>query len=139
MANYAVESKRQPMVATGIVDQVKEWEDKPEGGRRQSERQARDEATGFPLWGVEVLYPQTAFGRTSTVTAKVTVASLDEPAPGELVAVGFAGLRVEVRVNKAGGFSESWSAESIATPPPAISGRSASVSVSSSGAQDKAA
>ena len=130
MANYAVDSKRQPMVATGIVDQVKEWEDKPDGGRRQSERQARDEDTGFPLWGVEVLYPQTAFGRTSTVTAKVTLPSLEQPLVGQLLPVGFAGLRVEVRTNKAGGFSESWSAESI-TPAPARSGSLAS--------QDKAA
>ena len=114
MANYAVDSGRQPMVATGIVDAVREWEDRPDGGgRRVSDRQARDEATGFPLWGVEVLYPQTAFGRTSTVTAKVTVPALDQPSPGELVPVGFTGLRVEVRPNKAGGFSESWSADGL--------------------------
>jgi len=101
------------MTATGIVEAVKEWEDKPGGGRRPSDRQAREEASGMPLWGVEVLYPQTAFGRTSTVTAKVTVGSLDEPHVAALSPVGFTGLSVEVRLLKSGGFSESWSAETI--------------------------
>jgi len=36
MANYAVDSRRQPMTVTGIVEAVKEWEDKPGGGRRPS-------------------------------------------------------------------------------------------------------
>jgi len=67
----------------------------------------------MPLWGVEVLYPQTAFGRTSTVTAKVAVGSLDEPKVPALTQIAFAGLSVEVRLLKSGGFSESWSAEAI--------------------------
>lgn len=115
------------MTATGIVEAVKEWEDKPGGGRRPSDRQARDENSGMPLWGVEVLYPQTAFGRTSTVTAKVTVGSLDQPPVPPLSQIGFTGLAVEVRLLKSGGFSESWSAEAIA-------GSSART-----GSQDKAA
>ena len=138
MANYAVDSKRQPMVATGLVDAVREWEDKPDGGRRQSERQAREENTGFPLWGVEVLYPQTAFGRTSTSTARVVVPSLEQPSLSEFAAVGFTGLRVEVRTNKAGGFSESWSADGLA-PATARGGSTNSSTGSSSGSGEKAA
>jgi len=127
VSNYSVDSRRQPMTATGIVEPVREWEDKPGGGRRPSDRQARDENSGMPLWGVEVLYPQTAFGRTSTVTAKVSVGSLDEPTVPPLTPVGFTGLSVEVRLLKSGGFSESWSAETIA--PAAVR----------AGSQDKAA
>jgi hypothetical protein len=71
MPSYMVDSMRQPFTATGIVDAVMEWEETPEGKRRPSkDKQARNEATGMPLWAVEVLYVQTSFGRRSTVTAK---------------------------------------------------------------------
>ncbi|SOD73281.1 hypothetical protein SAMN05892883_2572 [Jatrophihabitans sp. GAS493] len=119
MASYSVESKRQPMVATGIVDVSVEWEDKPGGGRRPSDRQARHEGTGMPLWGVEVLYPQTSFGRTATVTAKVTVGAIEQPKPALYAPISFEGLTVEVRTNKAGGLSETWTAEAIADAKPA--------------------
>jgi hypothetical protein len=127
MANYSVDSRRQPMTATGIVEPVREWEVRPDGSRRPSDRQARDENSGLPLWGVEVLYPQTTFGRVSTVTAKVSVGSLDEPVVPPLSPVGFTSLSVEVRLLKSGGFSESWSAEPIV--PAAVR----------AGSQDKAA
>jgi hypothetical protein len=60
-----------------------------------------------------VLYTQTAFGRESTVTAKVTVGAEEQPSPVRLSPIGFVGLRVEARANKAGGFVETWSAESL--------------------------
>jgi hypothetical protein len=113
MATYAVDSMRQPMVATAIVEPVMEWEETPDGRRRPSERQARDEGTGMPLWAVEVLYTQTSFGRESTVTAKVTVRAGEQPSPNRLAPIGFDGLRVEIRVNKAGGFVEVWAAEAL--------------------------
>lgn len=116
MASYSVDSVRQPMTATGIVEPVFDWEETPEGRRRPSETQARNEGTGMPLWAVEVLYIQTSFGRRSTVTAKVTVDAQEEPKPSPLTPVGFNGLRVEVRVNKAGGFVEVWSADSLLEP-----------------------
>ena len=117
MPSYAVDNVRQPMTATGIVEQVMEWEETPEGKRRPSEKQARNENTGMPLWAVEVLYIQTTFGRRSTVTAKVTVDAADEPKPSPLTPIGFNGLRVDVRVNKAGGFVEVWSADSLLEAP----------------------
>jgi hypothetical protein len=116
MGNYAVDSTRQPMTATGIVEEVREWEETPDGKRRPSEKQARNEATGMPLWAVEVLYIQTTFGRKSTATAKVIVDAQEEPKPSPLTPIGFNGLRVEVRVNKAGGFVESWTAETLLEP-----------------------
>jgi hypothetical protein len=113
MPSYAVDSTRQPMTATGIVEPVMEWEETPEGRRRPSEKQARNEATGMPLWAVEVLYIQTSFGRRSTVTAKVTVDAVEEPKPAPLTPVGFNGLRAEVRTNQAGGFVEYWTADNL--------------------------
>jgi hypothetical protein len=113
MPSYAVESARQAMTVTGIVAPVFEWVDRPEGGRRQSDKQARNEATGMPLWEVEVLHLQSSFGRLSTATAKVVVDAQEQPVLAPLTPIGFNGLRVEVRVNKAGAWSEYWSADSV--------------------------
>lgn len=113
MPNYAVDSIRQPMTATGIVEPVTEWDEGPDGKRRPSDRQARNENTGMPLWAVEVLYIQSSFGRRSTVAAKVTVDRSDEPKPAPNTPIGFVGLRAEVRFNKAGGYVEYWSADEI--------------------------
>src|SRR3954454_1470632 len=122
MASYSVDSSRQPMTATGIVEAVKEWEETSDGKRRPSDRQAHNEATGKLLWAVEVLYIQTTFGRRSTVTAKVTVDAPEEPKPAPLTPIGFNGLQVEIRLNKAGGFTEAWSAEALLEAPKASTG-----------------
>jgi hypothetical protein len=119
MASYAVDSKKQKMTATGIVDPIKEWEETPDGKRRPSDKQARNDETGMPLWAVEVLYVQTNFGRRSTATAKVTVDAPEEPSLAPLSSVEFTGLRVETRVNKAGGLVESWTADGLADAPKA--------------------
>ena len=115
MPSYAVDSSKQPMTATGIVEPVREWTETADGKRRPSDKQARNEDTGMPLWGVEVLYTQTNYGRKSTVTAKVTVDAPEEPKPGPLSAISFGGLRVEVRV-RGGGLIESWTADSVTDP-----------------------
>jgi hypothetical protein len=122
MPGFAVDSGRQLMVATGIVEPVNEWMDTPDGKRRPSDVQAIDENTGMFKWGVEVLYTQTAFGRQSTVTAKVTVGAQDKPAPQKLTPVAFHDLHVEVHTNRAGGLAETWSAEAIADPTTAPKG-----------------
>jgi hypothetical protein len=119
MPSFAVDSERQPMTATGIVEPVREWDEGADGKRRPSERQARDEGTGMPLWGVEVLYVQSTFGRLATVTARVTVGAVERPGMAALSPIGFGGLVVEVRTNKAGGLVESWSAEAVAHSVPA--------------------
>lgn len=112
MSFYAVDSKRQSMRSTGIVNEVKEWEEK-DGRRRPSEIQARDEDTGMPLWQVEVVYKQTSYGRESMATGVVEVGGVDRPVTGEFAKVEFVGLSVEVRVNKAGGLVEMWRAERL--------------------------
>ena len=114
MTFYAVDSARQVMRSTGIVNEVREWVDGPEGKRRPSELQARDENTGMLLWDVEVLYRQVAFGRESNATGMVRVGAPVKPVLGEFAPVGFDGLSVEVRVTKAGGLSETWRADSVA-------------------------
>ncbi len=119
MTSYAVDSKRQSMRSTGIVNEVFEWVER-DGKRKPSETQARDEDTGMPLWAVEVLYRQVAFGRESNTTGTVTVGSLVRPVLGEFALVAFVGLTVEVRVIRASGsLSESWRAEALAESAPA--------------------
>lgn len=113
MSTYAVDSKRQAMRATGIVDEVKEWEER-DGKRRPSEIQARDEDTGMPLWSVEVIYKQTSWGRESSVTGRVIVGMPQRPVLEEYARVEFVDLRAEVRVNQAGGLVESWLADRVA-------------------------
>ncbi len=113
MPVYAVNSKEQPMTATGIVQAVTEWEDKPGGGRRPTDRQAKDEKSGLVLWLVEVMYLMVAFGRESTATSMVQVPLAARPEVQALTRIEFDGLRCEVRTNKGGGFEERWSAVSI--------------------------
>ena len=133
MPAYAVDSSKQPMVATGVVDARFDWVEAPGGGRRPSEQQARDEATGMPLWGVEVMYQQTAYGRVNSVVAAVQVQALDQPDVTALGPIAFDGLRVEVRVIKASGvLVENWSAERIASPQPVSRRPSQTGSASSS-------
>jgi hypothetical protein len=114
MPVYAVESKRQPMTATGIVQPVTEWEDGPGGKRRPSDRQAKDEQSGLLLWLIEVMYLAVAFGRESTATAMVRVPSSARPTVTPLTGIEFDGLRCDVGPTKAGGFSERWSADGVA-------------------------
>lgn len=121
MPNYAVDSSKQPMIATGLVGIVQEWEDR-DGARRPSDRQARNEDTGMPLWNVEVLYQQSSYGRVSSVTAMVAVGAVDEPAVAPLTMVQFIGLRVEVRVNKAKALVETWAADGLAAAVTAAKG-----------------
>ena len=81
MPRYAVDSSKQPMIATGVVDVVPVWVERADGSRRPTDDQARDADTGMPLWSVEVMYQQTSYNRLSSVTAMVTVPLLDRPEP----------------------------------------------------------
>lgn len=111
---YAIDSKRQELKATGIVNPAMQWEDQPDGKRRPSKTvQDRNENTGMPLWEVEISYRATAFGRESTTNATVLVGAVDRPAPQEYTAITFKFLDAEVRTNKTGGLVERWYAEEI--------------------------
>ena len=142
MSFYTVDSKRAGLRSTGIVNEVREWEER-DGKRRPSEAQARDEATGMPLWQVEVVYKQTTFGRESMATGVVELGCPHRPVLAEFAPVEFVDLTVEVRVNKAGGLSEMWRADRLvdegkpATGQP--SGQSNGAASGSSGQGSKAA
>jgi hypothetical protein len=118
MTAYAIDSKRQKMRSTGIVEEVFEWVER-DGKRRPSEVQARDEESGMPLWSVEVIYQQQTWGRVSSVTNRVSVGMPQRPVLGEFDPVEFVDLRAEVRVNQAGGLVESWTANRISDGKPA--------------------
>ena len=119
MPSYAIDSDRHNLTATGIVEQVFEWEETADGRRRPSDKPARNENTGMPLWRVEVIYVQETYGRKSTVTAKVLVDSPDEPKVAPLTPVKFTRLVVELRV-KGGSLIEAWSADSLADGPKGV-------------------
>lgn len=113
MSTYYVDSERQKMTATGIVTPVMEWIETADGRRRPGDLQLRHEDTGMRLWQVEVTYRAEVFGREHTVTAGVTVGAEQEPSPEVYSPIVFDVLKVEARVNKAGGWVERWEAESI--------------------------
>ncbi|MBE1878777.1 hypothetical protein [Myceligenerans pegani] len=116
MATFAVDSSRQQMAATGVVEAMPEWVETADGKRRPGENQARHEATGLPLWGVEVLYQTESWGRVSTETVKVAVPAMTEPAPGMFRPIVFEGLTANARVDRRNnGLSVSWEAEGIAS------------------------
>jgi hypothetical protein len=132
MTAYAVDSKRQGMRSTGIVEEIFEWVER-DGKRRPSDVQARDEDSGMPLWSVEVIYKQQSWGRVSSVTNRVSVGMPQRPVLGEFDSVEFVDLRAEVRVNQAGGLVESWTADRIAD------GKSAAQATGQSSGSGKAA
>ena len=129
MATYAVDSTKQALRATGIVEPVATWvEDAITGKRRQSDVQDADEK-GTPLWAVEVSYVTASFGRQATAVAKVKVPVPTESTVQPFEVVQFEGLAVDVSVNRANGaLREYWSAEgmggatSIAAKTPARAG-----------------
>ncbi|WP_380169514.1 hypothetical protein [Jannaschia sp. R86511] len=138
MPAYVVDSSKQPMVATGVVDAKFDWVETAGGGRAQSEVQTRDGDTGMPVWGVEVMYQQVQYGRTSSVIASITVPAYDRPDVTALGPITFEGLKVEVRINKnTGGLVEYWSAETISAPVPG-SGRRPSATSSSTSSSEAA-
>jgi len=115
MATFAVDSNRQQMVATGVVEPVMEWVETAEGKRRPGDNQARQDGTGLPLWGVEVVYQSESWGRVSTESVKVTVPAMEMPAPSLFTPIQFRDLVASVRVDRRNnGLSTSWEAADIA-------------------------
>jgi hypothetical protein len=122
MPSFAVDSNRHQMIATGICNPEFEWMETPEGRRRPSETQARDEHTGMPLWQLEVTYRSETFGREYTATAMVTVGGVEKPHPATYTPITFEGLQVDVHTTKAGGLAERWKAEAVRDLVPAKTG-----------------
>ncbi|MCF4121750.1 hypothetical protein L1785_12225 [Antribacter sp. KLBMP9083] len=115
MATFAVDSNRQKMMATGVVEPVMEWIETADGKRRPGETQARHAESGAPLWGVEVVYQSESWGRVSTESVKVTVPAREMPAPSMFTPIQFDGLVASVRIDRRNnGLSTSWEASGIA-------------------------
>jgi hypothetical protein len=130
MSSYAVDGERQVMLATGIVSPVMEWSEDAEGRRRPSEVQAVDRdaegnGSGLLLWGVEVVYTSSSWGRVSTATALVTVPLREKPRVEAFKPLTFEGLVVDVSVNRAKGLTERWSAAGVKATAKAASGQAA--------------
>ena len=114
MATFAVDSSKQQMIGTGVVEPMMEWVE-VDGKRRPGDNQARRADTGMPLWAVECVYRSEEWGRASTVSEKVSVGAMSQPTVQPFRPVTFEGLVVSVRVDRrTNSVSCSWSAESIA-------------------------
>lgn len=138
MATYAVDSKRQAMTATGIVNEEMQWVDKPEGGRKKSDAQAHHPDTGMPLWQVTVVYTTRLFGQDASVTQPVIVGHPSKPEVQPFSPITVNVLEVDASLNKDGGFRENWRAESIDEFVPATDSKLAARPAASS-AKEKAA
>jgi len=75
------------------------------------------DAHGTPLWEIEVLRKDTAFGRPVTLTERVTAPSQTAPTFTQYEPIGhrFVGLVVDVFVGKSG-LGIRWTAASISSP-----------------------
>lgn len=114
MATFAVDSRRQAMVATGIVEPVTKWGEDRDGKRFRTDEQAVDEPTGMPLWGVEVIYRDENYGRESSVTAVVEVPSSAMPSPGFMTPIVFKVLVGQARfVKTRNALVTMWRAEGV--------------------------
>lgn len=101
-----------PFVATGNTSEHHPYD--PAIGRG-AVAQGVTEA-GVPLWDVEVLRKDTAFGNKVTVTEYVTVPHPSCPKFDEFDQIGdrFVDLEVEVSVNKkSGGLRVNWTASGV--------------------------
>lgn len=107
---YEVDSQRQVMKATGIVNPAQVWGEV--NGKRKPTDEQEISDLGFPLWEVEVMYRASGF-RDRTVAATVRVGAADEPVPAEGSKITFKNLVVDARPNPAGGMREYWSADEI--------------------------
>lgn len=127
MATYAVDSNRQPMVATGKVNPVMAWVENADGKRsRSKDAQEHDETTKLLLWAVEVNYDDNRFGDEVTVTTPVIVSAKDRPVIQRYTPITFHGLTVDAGVARSGRFFESWRARELDQFTPAQSeGKSA--------------
>lgn len=82
MTSNTVDGRRQRMRSTGIVDEVKDWVNDPDGRRRPSKAHARDEDTGRPLREVGSSTGKPQSGGSRSGAALTALAIWWEPRPG---------------------------------------------------------
>jgi len=98
-------------VATGHVEAVAIWEDQA-GRRVLTDRQERDETTGWPLWTVHAMVPT---GDRPELLA-IRVPAQQQPVVTAFGPIDLHGLEVNVRVDKAGKLAGYWSAVGVTDP-----------------------
>ena len=90
MTSNTMDGRRQRMRSTGIVDEVKDWLNDPDGRRRTSKVQARDEDPGRPLRevGSSAGKPRSGGSRSGAALPAVAIWCEPRPACGARVMVG---------------------------------------------------
>ncbi|NMH98910.1 hypothetical protein [Pseudonocardia acidicola] len=114
MRTIPVDLSRLDLIATGKVSSKAEYVELSDGSRKASGNQAKDEATGQPLWVIDVLVDDDDARRAEVVG--VTVPSADEPNPPKYRPVRFTGVTARIYVDRASGQARvSLVAESVET------------------------
>lgn len=112
MRSIPVDLSRCTLIGTGKVSAKAEYVELSDGQRRASGNQAKDEATGLPLWVVDVLVDDDDARRAEVVG--VTVPFPDEPACPKWRPVAFRNVTATIYVDRASGRAQvSLKAESM--------------------------
>jgi hypothetical protein len=85
MRTIPVDAERVRLISTGVITAVIAWIVLADGSRRPDPagRQDVDEATGLPLWRVEVIMPaDEGDERDKTAVTEITLACREQPDPG---------------------------------------------------------
>lgn len=101
MRTIPIDTNRVSFIGTGKAAARAEYVELSDGNRRRSGNQAKDEATGLPLWVVDVLVDDDDADRAEVVGVKV--ASYDEPRTEKWKPVRFTGLSVLPYVDRGSG------------------------------------
>lgn len=106
-----VDSSRFSAMFSGNVVPSREWIETADGRRTRSDVQATNDQ-GQPLWEVEIVYSDIAYGQARTEAAPVLVPSQTEPKPAAFTPAAFQGLTVNAYGTKTG-MRTSFSAEGL--------------------------
>lgn len=101
MRSIPVDLFRCTLIGTGKVSSKAEYVELSDGSRKASGNQAKDEATGLPLWVVDVLVDDDDARRAEVVG--VTVPCADEPVTPKWRPVGFHNVTATVYVDRSSG------------------------------------
>jgi len=101
MRTIPVDSTRCVLIGTGKVSAKAEYGELSNGDRRPTGNQARDEATGLPLWVIDVLVDDDDARRAEVVG--VTVPAAEEPTTAKYQPVRFRGVTARIYSDRASG------------------------------------
>lgn len=108
-----VDTSRIELIATGHINAVQEWIDDGTGGRKPSENQSRDEATGELLWQVDALGESGRDGEERAEIVSVQVTAPYQPVVAKYTSIVFLNLVVRFTKARDGNLRNYWSASGI--------------------------